>query len=812
MSHHLSSRPTPLRHTAVVLLLLSSPLFGPQKLTLESAIAQDPSEVDAAKLARPTPGQVAWHDLELGMFIHWGIETFLDVETDTEPSMDYLKRVNPKNLNTDRWVAVAESMGAKYIIIVAKHHGGFCLWPTDTTPYNVSNTPWRDGQGDVLRDLVDSCRRRGMRLGVYVSPADFHFGAIMGGGGKTAEPEQQQQYIQVYRQQLKEVLTAYGPMMEVWFDGSLGVIDVGDILKEHARDAAVFQSKYATMRWVGNEQAVAPYPAWNSLPAEEAMTGVATAEHGDPTGDAWLPNECDGRMRATWFWNSFGADTLKSVDDLMDRYYRSVGHGAVMLLNVAPDVTGAIPAADVKRAAEFGAEIRRRFDSPVASRTGQGQILELEFQRPTMIDHAVSMEVISSGERVLEYAIEGQVEGRWEELGNGTAIGHKKIDAFNPVSVERVRLHVKRAQAEPKFRRFSVYYTQKTTAAPQEIVCEGTYGGHLQGVATDGKSIYWSHTVQLVKTDMEGILQNRVDVPNHHGDLTVVDGRVYVAVELGKFNQPAGQSDSWVYIYDAADFSLLARHPVPELVHGAGGIASHDGKFIVVGGLPADLQENYVFEYDREFRFQARHVLPSGQTELGIQTAGYVDGHWCFGCYGSPANPGLLVADEAFKLVGQSDADYSYGIEQLEIDTVLRGECLDDYRRGKVQFDHGVLGTIQWVVGRWEIDAEDGRSTILRIDLTPYIDDAGQYDVCFRATSRPANVKINLVKLFVEKEELDPKFARAIDGASTCKLNISATPTGHLESHVIEVELQLDKAGATGVMAVIGKLRHERRN
>ena len=127
------------------------------------------------------------------MFIHWGVETYLDVETDTEPKMEYLQQINPTQLDTDQWVAVAESMGATYIILVAKHHGGFCLWPTKTTAYNISNTPWRDGQGDVLGDLLKSWQRRGMKLGVYVSPADFLFGAIMSGGGKTAQPGQQQQ-------------------------------------------------------------------------------------------------------------------------------------------------------------------------------------------------------------------------------------------------------------------------------------------------------------------------------------------------------------------------------------------------------------------------------------------------------------------------------------------------------------------------------------------------------------------------------------------------------------------------------------------
>ncbi len=221
--------------------------------------------------------------------------------------------------------------------------------------------------------------------------------------------------------------------------------------------------------------------------------------------------------------------------------------------------------------------------------------------------------------------------------------------------------------------------------APSWIECDGTYGGHLQGVATDGKSIYWSHTVQLVKTDLNGRILRRIDVPDHHGDLTHHDGEVFVAVEFGQFNRPPGESDPWVYVYDAESLKLLRKHRVPELVHGSGGIAYHDGKFIVVGGLPGDHPQNYAFEYDQEFKFLKRHVLPSGQTSLGIQTAGHLHGRWWFGCYGSPENPGLLVADETFRLVGQASTDFSYGVAGLDANTMIRGECFAGGKRGKVE-------------------------------------------------------------------------------------------------------------------------------
>ncbi len=220
---------------------------------------------------------------------------------------------------------------------------------------------------------------------------------------------------------------------------------------------------------------------------------------------------------------------------------------------------------------------------------------------------------------------------------------------------------------------------------PPSIECEGSYGGHLQGVASDGHSIYWSHTVQLVRTDLSGKALARIDVPSHHGDLTVHNKRLYVAVELGQFNQAAGRSDPWVYVYEADTLELLGTHRVPELVHGAGGIAYKQGSFVIVGGLPASHEQNYAFEYDEHFNFLKRHVIFSGQTRLGIQTAAYMDGHWWFGCYGSPKNPGLLKVNDRFELVGQTETDFSYGIERLNSTTVIRGECFANNRRGKIE-------------------------------------------------------------------------------------------------------------------------------
>ncbi|MBS0208018.1 MAG: hypothetical protein JSS27_03595 [Planctomycetes bacterium] len=211
---------------------------------------------------------------------------------------------------------------------------------------------------------------------------------------------------------------------------------------------------------------------------------------------------------------------------------------------------------------------------------------------------------------------------------------------------------------------FAVHRARAAEPAFYAAACEGTYPRHVQGICTNLRdAIYWSWTDALVKTDLDGRVLKNVPVASHHGDLCYHAGRVYVATNLGKFNQPAGQADSWVYVYDGNTLAELAKHRVPEVVHGAGGMAWHDGRFIIAGGLPTGLNENYLYEYDESFRFQRHHVLASGYTLMGIQTVAYAEGAWWFGCYGKPQV--LLRADEKFQFTGKWEFNASVGIAPI---------------------------------------------------------------------------------------------------------------------------------------------------
>ena len=324
----------------------------------------------------PSKAQLRWQNYEQTMFVCLDPCTWQAREYDNHSAS--LNRINPAELNTDQWCEVAKSWGAGLILFVAKHTGGFCWWQTTTTEYGIRNTPWKNGKGDVLKELSQSCKKYGLDLGIYVYPGDETWGAGIGSGGVTKDPSRQEGYNKVYRRQMTEVLSKYGPVKEVWFDGSC-LINVNDILEKYASDAVILQGPMANLRWVGNEDGYAPFSNWYTLGSKDLKTGVSTAIQSDPFGDMYAPVEVDVPLLKNkghkWFWAPNTDKLILTTEQLMSMYYKSVGRGAVLLLNSTPDTSGLIPESHVKAYKAFGDEIKRRFDNPVKETKGEGNSL-----------------------------------------------------------------------------------------------------------------------------------------------------------------------------------------------------------------------------------------------------------------------------------------------------------------------------------------------------------------------------------------------------------------------------------------------------
>ncbi|MDR2643009.1 MAG: alpha-L-fucosidase [Planctomycetaceae bacterium] len=459
-----------MKKSLTTILLIFATFLSFNFKVADFAVAEEPAAViiDETKYPRcvlPSPEQVLWQEMEQIMFVHFGPATWQNHEYDDLSTP--LEKINPEKLDVNQWIDAAEAFDAKMILFVAKHTGGFCWWQTETTDYSIKNTPYKNGKGDVLDELAKACFKRGMKLGLYISPQDIKNG--VGVGGKAKNPETQENYNKILRQQWEEVLSRYNNQVaEIWFDGSV-VVPLEDIVKKYSPRAMVFQGPLATIRWVGNERGIGPYPNWYTLKSKDAKTGTATAQQSDPNGDVWMPVEIDTTLREHfWFWTTTNENKLKTLDKLMETYYQSVGRGGLLLLNSAPDTSGLIPEKDMTLYRNFGNEIRRRFGNgkSVAETSGKGSLVELRLQKTTSIDHAIIQEEISMGQRIRKYEIEGLSDNQWKILAQGQSVGQKRIEKFAPIKVDAVRLRVTEFSYPPIIKRFAVFNIGETTNQP----------------------------------------------------------------------------------------------------------------------------------------------------------------------------------------------------------------------------------------------------------------------------------------------------------------------------------------------------------
>jgi alpha-L-fucosidase len=397
----------------------------------------------------PSPSQLWWQRAELGLFTHFGMNTFSDREWGDGHEDPRL--FNPTRFDARQWARAAKAGGFRYVILTAKHHDGFCLWPSRYTDHSVKSSPWRDGHGDVVREFVDAMRAEGLRPGLYLSPWDRHEHTY----GDSPR------YNDYYIAQLTELLTQYGPIVELFFDGANGegpngkkqVYDwerVHRTVRRLQPDALMFSDAGPDIRWIGNEHGTAGDPDWCTVNpalvpyAGYDSPGVAEAlQHGNADGAAWRPGEADVSIRPGWFHHEAENEKVRSVENLFELYCASAGRNANLLLNVPPTREGLFHETDARRLAEFGARLRNLFavDHAKGSRAQRSQEgLEIELREPAPIGMIVLHEQIERGQSVARYRVEARVNGAWSVVSRGTTIGNKKIDRFAAMTADRVRV------------------------------------------------------------------------------------------------------------------------------------------------------------------------------------------------------------------------------------------------------------------------------------------------------------------------------------------------------------------------------------
>lgn len=435
----------------------------------------------------PEPKQVEWQQMETYAFIHFGLNTFNDREWgygDTDP-----KTFNPTNLDCEQWAQTLVKAGMKGVILTAKHHDGFCLWPFEGTDYSVKNSPWKNGQGNVVKELSEACKKYGLKFAVYLSPWDRH-------QANYGTPE----YLPYFYAQLHDLLTNYGPVFEVWFDGANGgdgwyggakdirTIDrknyynyprIYEMLDSIQPQAIIFSDGGPGCRWVGNEKGFAGATNWSFLRKGEVHPGYDKnyeLQYGHPDGNQWVPAECDVSIRPGWFYHPEEDDRVKSPDQLVDLYYRSVGHNATLLLNFPVDRRGLIHPVDSANAVRFHEMIQRQlktnlvagmtpkvsnerggdfvasaltddnFDTYWATEDGVTTAdIEFSFDTPTRMNRMMLQEYIPLGQRVKAFVVEYLDKDTWLPVKlneETTTIGYKRLLRFETVETKGIRIRI----------------------------------------------------------------------------------------------------------------------------------------------------------------------------------------------------------------------------------------------------------------------------------------------------------------------------------------------------------------------------------
>jgi alpha-L-fucosidase len=455
----------------------------------------------------PTPNQVEYQKMEFIGFIHFTVNTFTDKEWgygDESPEI-----FNPTDFDADQWARVAKEAGMKELILTAKHHDGFCLWPSKYTEHSVKNSPWKDGQGDIIGEFVEACRRHGLKVGLYLSPWDRNHADY----GTPA-------YLDYYRNQLEELLAGYGEISELWFDGANGGTgyyggareerridrttyyrwgETWSMVKKLQPNVLIFSDAGPDIRWIGNERGYAGRTNWSTINTDNIVVGGADTSYlntGDSEGKNWVIPLCNTSIRPGWFYHGKEDDQVKSIQELLDVYYKSVGRNGVLLLNIPPDRRGLFHENDVQRLREFRAALDKTFASNLASgkaveassqmkrhpKFAPANIvdddpdsywaaadnmpvatLEIDLGNPVLFDRILIQEPIRFGQRISAFEIKGSVDGEWTSLAKGTTIGYKRLFRIPPVQTEKIEILITKSNNTPAISHFGLF-----KASPKE--------------------------------------------------------------------------------------------------------------------------------------------------------------------------------------------------------------------------------------------------------------------------------------------------------------------------------------------------------
>lgn len=560
-------------------------LVFPSEATLSEKVEM------AARLV-PTEQQLKWQQMELTAFLHFGINTFTGREWGDGKEDPAL--FNPVSLDCEQWVRALKAGGFKMAILTAKHHDGFCLWPTKTTRHSVASSPWKEGKGDVVRELRDACRKYGLKFGVYLSPWDRN--AECYGQGEA--------YNQFFIEQLTELLTNYGEVHEVWFDGANGEGPNGK-KQEYDWEAVEqtirrLQPKAVTaimgddVRWVGNEKGIGRETEWSATVlapgiytrAEEQNQRLGVSSTAQDLGgrkvlvDAkelfWYPSEVDVSIRPGWFYHTDQDNQVKSLAHLADIYFQSVGYNSVLLLNIPPDKNGLIHETDARRLEELATYLRHTFDDNYLKKGNarwmarSGDFKEFQVKKNALVNTLLIQEDIAKGQRIERFLLEGCVEGNWQKLAEGTTVGYKRLVRFAACQPDSIRLTVLSARDEARVLRMGLYYARQLMEQDTNVAlgnvpsgqCSIVGGNEESAKAIDGdRNTVW-------RTD--GLVPLVVDL----GQEAEITGFTYAPAAddhlegtLYKYAfYVSRDGESWTLCDTNGEFSNIMHNPVPYAV------------------------------------------------------------------------------------------------------------------------------------------------------------------------------------------------------------------------------------------------------